>query len=169
MQLEFKTDFRDFAPAQRLHEKRSEYSYLSYCVARYFWPAFGVLILLFEFTPHHSIPSSMPKAFSVACGLILICIPFYLQVVWKRAYNRSKSGNGSCALDFSEEIIRCQGEHSKSETKWSAFQSWSEDEKLFLLYLAPGRFLAIPKRVCTTEQIDELRSLFQQQIKPAGQ
>jgi hypothetical protein len=66
-------------------------------------------------------------------------------------------------------MIRCKGEHSKSEIEWCAIQSFSEDESLFLLYLAPGRFLAIPKRVCTTEQIEELRLLFQRQIKPAGQ
>lgn len=168
MHLEFQTNFRDFAAAQTLHAKRSEIAYLSHCVARYFFPVLGVLILLFEFTPH-LVRASAPKVFSAACGLFLVCTPAYIHVTWKRAYKRTRSGNGNLALDFSEELIRCKGEHSKSEIEWSAIQSFSEDESLFLLYLAPARFLPIPKRICTAKQIDELRLLFKRQIKLASE
>jgi hypothetical protein len=167
MHLELETDFRDFAAAQTLHAKRTELNYASHCVARFFYPAVGVLILLFEFIPRPLTGSSHPQFLGVACGLILTCIPFYIRAEWKRTYKRSRSENGSCALDFTEEMIRCTGVHSKSEIQWSAIKSFSEDEKLFLLYLAPGRFLPIPKRICTPQQIEELRALFQQRVQPS--
>jgi hypothetical protein len=169
MQIQFTTNFRDYVAAQTLHAKRSGFPYLAHCLSHCFYPVFGVLILLFEFTPHHLAGSPQPKVYSVICGITLLCIPVYLRLMWKRCYSRSRTGSGECILDFSEEMIRAKGEHSKSEIEWSAIRSFSEDERAFLLYLAPARFLPIPKRFCTEVQIEELRSLFQRQIRPASQ
>jgi len=75
------------------------------------------------------------------------------------------SGAGDCAIEFDENIIRTQGPHSKSEINWKAIRSFSEDMKSFLLYLTPGKFIVIPKRVCANEQVEELRALFQRNVQ----
>ena len=56
----------------------------------------------------------------------------------------------------------------KSDFDWTAVQLFREDKKIFILYIAAAKFIAIPKRVCTEAQTEELRSLFQREIKPAG-
>jgi hypothetical protein len=50
--------------------------------------------------------------------------------------------------------------------EWKGIHYFREDKNVFLLYLAPAKFLAIPKRVCTEEQITEFRSLLSRQVKP---
>jgi hypothetical protein len=50
--------------------------------------------------------------------------------------------------------------------EWKAIHYFREDKSVFLLYLAPAKFIAIPKRVCTEEKITELRSLLSRQVKP---
>jgi hypothetical protein len=141
-------------------------AFVGYCVARYFYPFLGICALIFEFTPHHSVGSQQSKVLSVFCGLVLCLIPVYIRVMTRRAFYRSRIGSGDCTIDFNPELIRTSGPNSKSEIKWSAIQSFNEDGNAFLLYLAPSRFLIIPKRACSAKQIDELRSLLVEKIKP---
>jgi hypothetical protein len=61
-------------------------------------------------------------------------------------------------------MIRVQAARMRSEVQWQAVRSFSENEKVFLLYLAPAKFMAIPKRICSEQEISELRSLFKQEI-----
>jgi len=166
MQITFKISLKDFFAAQALHAKRSEISFVGYCTARYFYPFLGVCILAFELTPHPSRGSQNMHLFSIACGIFLILLPVYLYYVTRRAYKRSMSGSGACTVDFSTEFLRTTGEHSKSEIKWSAIRSFSEDKACFLLYLAPARFLILPKRFCSSTQVDELRALFGECVQP---
>jgi hypothetical protein len=63
-------------------------------------------------------------------------------------------------------MIRTLGAHSKSEIEWAAIQFFSENKKVFLLYLAPGKFIVIPKRVCSVEQVSELHSLLLTKTNP---
>jgi len=168
MQVKYSTTFRDYKAAQTLHAKRSEISYLTHCVGHYFYPMIGICVLVFEFTPHHLVDSPQPKLISTLCGLILVSIPVYLRLMMRRSYTRTRTGDGECIIDFNEEAIRMQGLHTKSEVDWGAIKSFSEDDKGFLLYFAPGRFLAIPKRVCTEEQVNELRTLLQSKVTNDG-
>jgi hypothetical protein len=50
---------------------------------------------------------------------------------------------------------------------WKAVKTFLENKKIFMLYLAPAKFIVIPKRVCTEAQIGELRMLLLRQVKPA--
>ncbi len=165
MQVTYSTTFRDFANAQALHAKRSEASYIANCLGRYIYPIFGLAVMLFEFTPHHVNGSPPSKLVSALCGSALILIPVFLHLNLKRCYNRSGAGSGACTIDFDDDGIRAVGAHSKSELEWSAIQSHSEDKNVFLLYLAPARFLPVPKRFCTVDQVNELRLLLENKMK----
>jgi hypothetical protein len=168
MQVTFRTTFGDYKAAQILHAKRSMIPYLIHCVGHYLYPILGICILVFEFTPRHIAGSPHPKLLSTLCALLLVCIPIYLRFMMRRCFNRTRTATGDCTIDFNEEGIRARGLDTKSEVGWSAIQSFSEDSKTFLLYLAPARFLPVPKRFCTDEQIKELRLLLQGQVKSPG-
>lgn len=165
MLLKYSLTFRDYKAAQTLHAKRSEIPYLAYCVGRYVYPVLGLCILVFEFTPRHFVGSPQPKLFATLCGLLLACLPLYVHWVTKRTYRRTQSGTGDCTIEFDPEIIRTKGLHTRSEVEWTAVQSSAEDVTTFLLYLAPARFVVVPKRVCTSEQVIKLRTLFQEKVK----
>jgi hypothetical protein len=165
MLIVFSLDFRDFKAAQTLHAKRSEIPYLGYCAVRYIYPVLGLCILAFEFTPHHFVGSPQPKLYGALCGLFLVCIPLYVRWMTKRCYVRTKSDSSDCSIEFDERSIRAKNLHTRSEVEWTAIRSSSEDSKTFLLYLAPARFLVIPKRACTSEQANELRTLLQEKVK----
>ena len=166
MHITYSLNRKDYFAGQKLHAKRSELSFLGYCTSRYFYPFIGVCILAFEFTPHHAGGTRNPQPFSVACAVLLLLLPVYVHFMARRAFARTKSGSGDCTVNFTPEMILTSGAHSKSEVQWSAIQSSSEDEKCFLLYLAPGRFLVVPKRACTPLQIEELQALFSNCITP---
>jgi hypothetical protein len=165
MLVEYSLTFRDYKAAQTLHAKRSEIPYLAHCVARYLYPVIGICTLIFEFTPRHFVGLPQPKLFGTLCGLLLTCLPLYMEWVSRRSYRQTRSGAGDCAIELDEEMIRTKGLHARSEMEWTAIQSSSEDSKAFLLYLAPSRFFVIPKRVCTNEQMNELRTLLQNNVK----
>jgi hypothetical protein len=165
MLVEYSLTFRDYKAAQTLHAKRSEIPYLAHCVARYLYPVFGICILVFEFTPRHFVGSPQPKLIGTLCGLLLVSLPLYMEWVARRSYKRTRSGTGDCTIELDKEIIRTKGLHTRSEMEWTAIRSSSEDSKTFLLYLAPARFVVIPKRVCTNEQMNELRTLLQDNVK----
>jgi hypothetical protein len=165
MQITFSLSLRDYMAGQALHAKRSEMAFLGYCMARYFYPFMGICFLVFEFTPHHSVGSQPSKTLSVIFALILCLIPVYVHFMTRRAYFRSRTRSDECAIDFSSELIRTSGSNIKSEVNWSVIQSFNEDGKAIVLYLAPARFLIIPKRVCTSSQIEELRGLISKNVQ----
>jgi len=164
IRVHFEFTYRDYADTQNLHAKRGEWAYIAHFLAYYFYPFLGLLILLFEFLPGRHDGSSNAKIVSTVCGLVLLAIPIYRQFNLRRCYRRSRTGCGDCTIEFGEEIIHAKGELTKSEVQWSAIQSFSEDEKGFLLYLAPARFLPLPKRACSAAEIDDLRALFARKI-----
>jgi hypothetical protein len=165
MVVVYNLDFRDYRAAQTLHAKRSEIPYLAHCAARYIYPALGLCILLFEFTPHHVAGSPQPKLLGTLCGLFLIGLSLYVNWITRRSYALTRGNCGDCTIDFDSQLIRTKCLHSRSEVEWTAIQSSSEDSKTFLLYLAPARFLVIPKRACTDEQLNELRTLLHEKVK----
>lgn len=165
MHLTYSLTFRDYKAAQTLHAKRSEIAYLTHCVGYYLWPILGVCFLAFEFIPHHIGASPQPKFLTTFSGFVLLCCPLFLHLMMKRSYKRTRSGTGDCTIELDQEMIRTKGLHTKSEMEWTAIQSFSEDSKTFLLYLAPARFVVVPKRACTDEEVNELRTLLQNRVK----
>jgi hypothetical protein len=165
MQIKYSLTLRDYRDAQLLHAKRSAMHYLAHCAAHYLYPLVGIAILAFEFTPHHFVGLPRPNLTGTLCGLLLVCVPVYLRWMTKRCFKRTRSGTDACTIDLEQERVQTKGSHTRSEVEWSAFQSSSEDAKIFLLYLAPAKFVVIPKRACTADQVLELRSLLQNNVK----
>jgi hypothetical protein len=104
-------------------------------------------------------------AIMIVCGFYLLLLAFYLNWRLKTCYKRTRSGRSECTVTFSEDRIFIDAGNMKSEADWTAVQSLREDNTTFMLYIAAAKFIAIPKRVCTGAQVDELRTLFVRQIK----
>jgi hypothetical protein len=168
MRLQYSVLFGDYAAAQALHSRRSIIRFLSHIAGYYLFPIFGICILSFAFLTAKSIGLNHTNWVVVMCGAYLLSCPLILRLTAKRRYERMRSGTGDCTIEFDEDTIRTQGPHSKGEIGWKAIQFFSEDLKSFLLYLAPGKFIIIPKRVCTSEQVEELRTLFQRRVAPVN-
>jgi hypothetical protein len=166
MRLQYSVLFGDYAAAEVLHSRRSVIRFLSHIAGYYAFPIFGICILSFAFFTAKPIRSNHTNWLDVICGTYLLSCPIVLRLTAKRRYERMRSGTGDCTIELDEDTIRTQGPHSKSEIDWKAIQFFSEDLKSFLLYLAPGKFIVIPKRVCTSEQVEELRTLLLRRVAP---
>lgn len=162
MKIQYELTFDDYRAAQRLHALRSFWSRLVRILTLYIYPVAGFIILLLGLSLFRE-GASVHTLF--ICGIVLVCCPLYLRIQLRRCYKRTRSGNGSCQLTFDEETIRVEGQYSKGEMDWKAIHSFREDAKVFLLYLAPAKFIAIPKRVCSEEQITELKGFFLQKVQ----
>jgi len=165
MELRYSLSFADYAAAQALHAKRSVLPYLLHLASYYGFPVMGLLFIAFAgFTtkPGNSIQSHW---ITLLCGAYLLCCPLILRQTAKRRFRRSQSGDRDCTITFDENLIRVTGPHSSSVIEWKAIKSFSEGKKVFLLYLAPGKFIVVPTRACSEEQVGELRTILPQRIQ----
>jgi len=168
--LEFTATFRDYLCAQRLHAKRNWRSRLNDLAARRLNPILGALILAFVFlvSALGGFAVNGTFVFMVASALCLLCYPFYLRYRLKSFYSRTRTGDGSRILDFDQESIKAQGAHAKTELDWSAIQFIREDKNVFMLYLAPAKFLMIPKGCCPPEVLEEIKRLYNQSLRASA-
>jgi len=164
IQLKFTLTLQDYLEAQRLHTKRGCWPRLGWALAYTVIPVFGILWVVSTFFQFRIKDSPGLFAFEVAVGLFLACYPLYLRLRWKRCYLRTRPEQDECTVEFDDSIIRIRSATMSTEVQWQAVRSYSENKKLFLLYLAPAKFIAIPKRICLEPEIDELRRLFTHEI-----
>lgn len=162
--LEFKLTFEDYLDVSRLHAKSSLWWRINWIGGQFIAPVLGVIFIAFGLWTLTWGMTSFFFWILMACGLFLAAKPLYRRFWFKRCFRRTQAGSGDCSIDFDETLIRIREQGARGEVEWSALRSFAENEKLFLLYLAPARFIQIPKRVCTADQADELRNLFRERI-----
>jgi hypothetical protein len=162
--LQFNLSFQDYVEAQRLHAKRGWWPRLVLALGYTLVPIIGVLLIGLAFLLFRDDVSLSLAVLELGLGLFLVSYPLYLRLRWKRCYVRTRSESEDCTIDFDKERIKTQAANMRSEVEWSAIRSFSEGKNAFLLYFAPAKFFVVPKRVCTAQQVEELRSLFKAEI-----
>jgi hypothetical protein len=165
MQISYSLSFQDFLDVQKLNAKRNLWSRIRWGSTYYVNPLLGLLILIATIILliwNSNLIDDL--AVCVIVGSALILQPFVNRFRLKQIYKRARTSSKNFTLDFDPDSIRSKGEHSISELKWTGVKRWAEDEKLFLIYLAKTRFFTVPKRCCTSGQIEELRSLLQRNV-----
>jgi hypothetical protein len=165
IELNFTLSFEDYLSAQRLHFQRSWWPRVNQFLGRRVLPVVGVLLVIMAFLISGKGVPWLGFLLPAAFGVFLTLYPFYIRFKLKRCYIRTRTGAGVCTMTFGEDLIRTQDPNAKSEIKWTAIQSFSENIKVLLLFLAPAKFLVIPKRVCDESVISELRSLSQRKMQ----
>lgn len=73
-------------------------------------------------------------------------------------------GDGTRVLSFDEQLIKAEECHIKSEFEWPAIRFMREDKNVLMPYLAPSKFITVPKRACSLEEFEALRQLCQTRI-----
>lgn len=165
MQIHYTLSFQDYPAALALNARKNAFIFICRLLGFYGFSIFGLLLLA-------SLPWSRAGAnhwagfdwTNVVFDTFLIAMPLFFRCVYWWQYRRTVSRSGVITLSLDPELIRCQSEHTKSEIEWAAIKRFAENKKSFLLYLMPGKFLIVPKRICSARQIDELRALFQASI-----
>jgi hypothetical protein len=166
MQIQFQLSLDDYRAAQHLHATHSPWPLFKYILVYYIYPIIGLFFLVIGYPFYGDKTSNQPIPALIVCGIILVFLPIYMRIHIKNCYKRTRSDNGECKLTFGEERIGIEGQFTNGEMDWRAVKSFRENKKVFMLYLAPAKFLVIPKRVCTDEQITELRKILSHKIQP---
>ena len=166
VQIDFTLSFDDYLAAQRLHNTRSWGPRTWHVLNRTLIPALGVLFIVLGFLMIGPKVSWFAVCYVIGFGVFSACFPLYLRYRYKRSYLRSLTNGGNCSVAFDPEGIQSAGKNTRSEIGWKAITHFRENDQIFLLHLAPGRFLTIPKRVCSSVQVEELQALFASCITP---
>jgi hypothetical protein len=103
---------------------------------------------------------------AILAALYLLSCPLILRFTYKNHFRRTRTTNEDSVIEFEETMIRCQGAHSSGEIEWAAIRSFSEDDKILILYLSPAKFLCVPKRACGKEEIEQLRAFLREKSIP---
>ena len=170
-QLHFRFEFSDYVHAQMLHGRRTPMLRVVQSFSRWIARALGAVLVVFSISRVviHGMSDSraaLPMSVFIILGVGTVLIIYWplVRLNWMLCYEKTRSNNGERTLEFSDHGIRTQTSVSRGEIEWSGIRSFAEDQNSFLLYLASAIFLPIPKRSCTADQIDELRTLFQQRV-----
>ena len=96
-------------------------------------------------------------------------LPYFLiiVVIWLFFAYRSRKVYGldkPFTATFTAEGVTWESTGSRVENKWIVFKGFSENATVFVLHLDEPFFQAIPKRILTSEQIKQLRELFQANV-----
>ncbi|HKF49160.1 MAG TPA: YcxB family protein [Terracidiphilus sp.] len=166
--IQFEFTVQDYLNAQKLHLKQSLIQWLAYWgfirvaapILGAIGVVFGCMMLRGGFDPWISA--------TWGASLVLLFLPLLYRWNLKRCYRKTRFNDGQCSFAFDENLIRTQTSNSRGEVEWPAIRFFSEDNNLFLLYVAQAKFFPIPKRACNEEQVNELRALFQARIRPAS-
>lgn len=161
MQIHFKLTLAQYLAAMRLHAMRSGLARLNYFGIRYIFPVVGILFLLGALTTNWR-TAAMPAMLLGWSGVVLICLPIYHRYQLRTCYRRTRVGNGETTVSFGESVILCETESARSELQWRAVQSLRESREVMLIYLAPAKFIVVPKIACSAGQVEAIHSLFSQ-------
>ena len=167
IQLRFTLSFEDYLAAMRLHARKNWWLCLNYFAARFVLPILGILLVVLGWLVSGNGLPPAAAVFFVGLGVFFLFYPLYYRSRLKRCYRRTSAGTEQ-SVELGEQQIRMKAENTSSELTWKAVRSYSEDQNLFMLYLAPAKFIGLPKRVFTPKQIAELRSLLARVGVPTG-
>jgi hypothetical protein len=164
IRLEFTLTFDDYLNAVRLNATRNWWTRFCLVFQEFVALILGILIGLYAVI--RAVHGEMGIPFIVMIGAAIYLVAWLNpRTRLKQIYRQSSAANGE-ALEFNEIEIRLQGSNWQAEYRWAAVSSFSEGDRILLLDLAPCRSIVIPKRVCTSDQLERLRDLFATKIAP---
>lgn len=91
---------------------------------------------------------------------LILCLAAFILTCSEKRY---KDG---IEITFRENNVLWKGKDFQSEAEWSYFKDYLEDMVVFMIHLADGRYLMIPKRVFESkEKMVQLRTLLKSKLK----
>ena len=163
MNFEYQLTEQDFVDAFRAHWCRS----LTWRIMR---PVGLVLLVgLVVLSIFVARGRSYDQAFQAILPLAILIVfwaVLLLSPVWqvKRLFRKNPDSHRPTKVEMDDESIRTRSADSESTMRWTKFVSFVESEKSFLLYPSAMGFNILPKRVLTSEQIEQLRTLIARHV-----
>jgi YcxB-like protein len=162
MQIAYQIDETDFVSATRLamrtRSKLARYKLYLFPLLGVFLIAVGVLAAI----RRQDITGLWPV---LMWGTILLCVPFLWNYQFRRVYRKIPLLRDRRTLDLESSHLSFRTETSDSRAPWSSYTKFAEDEKTFILFQQGNQiFIPIPKRVLSSSQIDEVRSIFESHL-----
>ncbi len=170
MRITFTPTQKDFIDAQRTHAWR-RYSPAMARLQRALEPFVGVFLILFAVHLARTNANRGIVLLEFVLGLYVLLASRVLgPFLYRRAYRqRHSTGPDVTALQFEHDAIYMDSPgHSSGRLEWPAILGTIESETTLLLYLAPARFLIIPRRFLEGSQLQDLSNLLREKNVPAG-
>ena len=98
--------------------------------------------------------------------VILAGVVLFYYVFLPRSMRHLVEEHKEMSAPFEYEItsggLLISNQYGHGNRLWEEFKKWKEDRNFILLYLSEGQFVIIPKRLCTVDQVDALRTHLQE-------
>jgi len=157
IRIEFTLTFEDYLNAARLNARRNWWARFCLLFQEFLAPVLGIVIGIYAILRAVKGETGIPF-------IVMVCAAIYLvaftnpRARLKQAWKQSNAGHEE-SWEFDQTCIRSRSSTGQSEFDWSGVGSFSEDDKIIMLNLSPGGSIVVPKRVCASDQIGELRGL----------
>ena len=162
--LRFTLTFQDYLNAMRLHARKNWWRCFGFYCARFVYPVIGAFIIWIGYLNWRTGVTWPSAGLTIGCGLVGLLFPLYYRFRLRSCYRRTRTGNGDHSFEFGQEKIRVETENMSTDFNWKAVQNYRENQSVITLYIAPAKFLIVPKRVLMPEQQRELQSLLASQV-----
>jgi hypothetical protein len=100
-------------------------------------------------------------ALSAVIGIAVYEVP---RIQVRRSLRNSPSAQGEIVYVLDDKGTVATFPTGESRLDWRAYTKYKESGTIFLLFVSPYRYLSIPKRVMSPEQMEELRGLLKARI-----
>ena len=123
----------------------------------------ALLFLMGIYLINHDLPVAgwLWLALSAVIGIAVYEVP---RIQVKRSLRSSPSAQGEIVLALDDEGTVATFPTGESRLNWRAYTKYKETGSMFLLFFSPYRYMSIPKRVMTPQQIEDLRALVKTRI-----
>ncbi|RLA69368.1 MAG: hypothetical protein DRG09_05915 [Epsilonproteobacteria bacterium] len=152
MNITYKLSPEEYLQVVNFHHKKS-HRVLKLTV--YIVLAAIIVIFSTDFSNTREIITNILTAFfSISFYMLFVRMLSAFQA--KNIYTKSPTLPYEITLRISGKGIRLDKNGSEKTIPWSAFSTWKKEERFYLLYTSPRQFNAIPTRVMSDIQINEL-------------
>ena len=160
MNITYKLSPEEYLQAVNLHHKQN---HRGVKLAIYIALAAIIVVAGTDFSnTREIITNTLAAFFSISFYMLFVRMLSAFQA--KNIYTKSTILPYEMTLRISGKGIRLDKTGSEKTIPWSTFSKWEKNERLYLIYTTPRQFNAIPTRVMSEIQINELDDYLKKHI-----
>lgn len=158
MKISGQLDWKDYLKAQRLHMRPSRAARAALYVAMV------VVIGALAYGFGAMAAGAGAEIWSWLLPLVIIggltVLYYYVLLPWnvRRIFSQQKELSVPLEHEITDSALVSSSQYGSGVRPWADFHKWKEDKDVLLLYMSDVMFVLIPKRFCTAEQVEAIRS-----------
>jgi hypothetical protein len=160
MRITFTPTIEEFVAAQRAHAWR-KYKARTASLQRVLQPVLGITLLVFALLMYRDGANSALILIEAMCGVyFLLAVNVIAPFLYRRHFRRTRGLGGEIILTVTDDSLTldCPG-RSAGTLEWRAILGVLDRSGVTLLYLSPGSFLYLSRRVLDDERRTELLAM----------